>query len=107
MIQCEECEHFVKGPNGQVAFKCSPFGTIKEPECLTKWQLLRLSELSNKVDQMTRSYESILQIYKRLGPLQEKMFRHIEREIDEQEEGESWKLGRREDEEDQDEDDRK
>lgn len=105
MIQCDQCEHFVKGPNGQVGFKCNPFENIKEPECLMKWQLLRLAEVSQKVERMAATYESVLQIYKRLGPLQEKMFRHIEREIAEQEEGESWKYGGEDEEEPDEEED--
>ena len=99
MLQCSECEFFERGPNGQLTFKCDPFSTIKEPECLAKWQLLRSAELGQKVDRMIAAYEATLAIYKRLQPLQEKMFRHMEREIDEVEEGDAWKY----DEEDEDE----
>ncbi len=86
MIQCSECEFFVRGPGGQVGFKCDPFGTIKEPECLVKWQLIKL-------DLMVQSYQATVAMYRRLAPLQEKMFRHMEREIDDLDEGESWKQG--------------
>ncbi len=92
MLQCQECEHFVTGPGGQVGFKCNPFGNIKEPECLVKWQLLRMNELSQKMDRMAAAYEATVKIYKRLQPMQEKMFRYMEQEIDEQQEGESWKF---------------
>lgn len=92
MIQCDQCEHFVRGPGGQVAFKCDPFSTIKEPECLTKWQLLKSSELSQKVDRLVTAYEATLAIYRRMQPLQEKMFEHMEREIKETEEGDAWKF---------------
>jgi hypothetical protein len=91
MLQCSECEFFERGPNGQLSFKCDPFSTIKEPECLAKWQLLRTAELGQKIDRMIAAYEATLAIYKRLQPLQEKMFRHMEREIDEVEEGDAWK----------------
>lgn len=93
MLQCQDCEHFVAGPGGQVGFKCNPFGNIKEPECLVKWQLLRMNELSQKMDRMAAAYEATVQIYKRLQPIQEKMFRFMEQEIDEQQDGDSWKYG--------------
>jgi hypothetical protein len=101
MIQCSECEHFVRGPGGQMTFKCDPFGNIKEPECLIKWQVLRAAELGQKMDRMVAAYEATLEIYKRFAPLQEKMFRHMEREIDEADEADSWKADL--DEEDEDE----
>lgn len=84
MIHCRDCEHFVQGPDGQVAFRCNPFTNIKEPECLIKWQLIKL-------DTMVRAYQATLEMYRRLAPLQEKMMRHMEREIDEMEESERWK----------------
>ena len=92
MIQCSQCEYYVQGPQGQVGFNCNPFSTIKEPECLTKWQLVKL-------DLMVRSYQATLEMYNRLAPLQEKMFRHIEREVDEMEETDSWKYDEDEEEE--------
>ena len=99
MIQCSECEYFVRGPGGQVGFKCDPFSTIKEPECLAKWQLI-------KIDIMVRSYQATLAMYKRLAPLQEKMFRHMEREVDDIDEADRWKYGGDDaDEEDDGEDD--
>ncbi len=93
MIQCSECEFFSRGPGGQVTFRCDPFSTIKEPECLSKWQLLRTSELGQKLDRMVAAYEATLEMYKRIQPLQEKMFRQMEREIDDIDDAESWKQG--------------
>ena len=93
MIQCEDCEHFSRGPNGQVTFRCDPLKNIKEPECLAKWQLLRSAELAQKMDRMVSAYEATLAVYQRLQPLQEKMFRHMEREIDDVEETDAWKYG--------------
>jgi hypothetical protein len=84
MIQCKDCEYFRRKPNGEVAFACDPFSTIKEPECLAKWQLI-------KINQMVASYQSTLRYYEKFAPLQEKMFRMMEREINEVEEAESWK----------------
>ena len=95
MIQCEGCEYFVRRPDGQVGFKCDPFRTIKEPECLAKWQLI-------KTDIMVRSYQATLAMYQRLAPLQEKMFKHMEQEIDDLEEGDQWKYGLEEDEDEED-----
>jgi hypothetical protein len=91
MIQCEQCEYFRREAGGRVSFACDPFGTIKEPECLQKWTLLRLAELTQKTERMVTAYEATLAVYKRFEPLQEKMFRHMEREIDETEESDSWK----------------
>ncbi len=104
MIQCKDCEYFVRGPAGQMAFQCDPFSTIKEPECLVKHQLLRIDAQLAKLDAMVRAYQATLDMYRRLAPLQEKMFRHMEREIDEAEEADSWKY-RDEAEEQDDEDD--
>jgi hypothetical protein len=84
MIQCTECEFFEPGPAGQYGFRCNPFTNIKEPECLQKWQLM-------KIDAMVQAYQATIDMYRRLAPIQEKMFRHMEREIDDIEDAESWK----------------
>ena len=86
MLHCEDCEYFSRGSGGAVLLRCDPFSTIKEPECLTKWQLIKL-------ETMVRAYQATLQVYERLAPLQEKMFRHMEREIDEVDEADAWKQG--------------
>ena len=91
MIQCSNCEHFVQGPSGQVAFNCDPFRTIKEPECLIKWQLIKL-------DVMVRSYQATAEMYRKFAPLQEKIFKHMQREIDEIDESNQWKTDFDEDE---------
>lgn len=105
MLQCSECEYFSRGPGGQISFRCDPFSTIKEPECLTKWQLLRTAELTQKVDRMVAAYEATLAMYRRIQPLQEKMFRHMEQEIDDVEESDSWKYGDNDEEDGVEEDD--
>jgi hypothetical protein len=92
MIQCSECEFFVAGPGGQMSFKCNPFTNIKEPECLQKWQLAKL-------DLMVQAYQATIQAYQRMAPLQEKMFRQMEQELDDTSEADSWKRGKDEDEE--------
>ena len=96
MIQCAECEYFQRGPDGEFSFSCDPFQNIKEPECLTKWQLI-------KTNQMVASYQATLDYYRRLAPMQEKMFKVMERELDDMDEGEKWKVSDG-DEEDQGED---
>jgi hypothetical protein len=98
MIQCSECEHFVRGPEGQVGFKCDPFSTIKEPECLMKWQFLRTSELCQKIDRLVATHEATLAMYRKFQPLQERIFKHMERELREADEGEAWRESLEEDE---------
>ncbi len=89
MIQCKDCEFCEMMADGQVQLKCNPFSSIKEPECLLKWQLLRL-------DLMTRAYMSTIAEYRKIAPLQEKLYRHMSREMEEMDDADSWK---REDEE--------
>jgi hypothetical protein len=84
MIQCKDCEFFHRGEDGEIAFACDPFSTIKEPECLTKWQLI-------KTNQMVASYQSTLRYYEKFAPMQEKMFRMMENEMDDMSEADKWK----------------
>jgi hypothetical protein len=86
MLQCRSCEFYHEAPDGSPQLACNPFATIKEPECLLKWQLIQLNLIA-------RSHQATLDMYQRLAPLQEKMFKHMEREIDEADEGERWKYG--------------
>ncbi|MHC4561260.1 MAG: hypothetical protein ACYS8X_00640 [Planctomycetota bacterium] len=85
MIQCTDCQYYRRDENGVIAMKCDPFSTIVEPECLAKWQLVKIS-------QMVSSYQSTLEYYHKLAPMQEKMFRVIEREIDDMNESDQWKF---------------
>ncbi|MCD6304224.1 MAG: hypothetical protein J7M21_04605 [Planctomycetes bacterium] len=95
MIQCEQCEFYHRGENGEVTFSCDPFRNIKEPECLAKWQLI-------KINQMVAAYQATLAYYHKLAPMQEKMFKVMQREIDDMNEAEKWKIDDEEDEEDDD-----
>lgn len=95
MIQCCDCEHFHRDGAGNVQLSCNPFVNIKEPECVTKWQLIKL-------DTMVQSYQATLEMYKRLAPMQEKMFRHMEREMDDVDEADRWKEGYNDDDFDDD-----
>lgn len=91
MIQCKDCELCEFGPNGKRTFKCDPFSNIKEPECLAKWQLIRL-------DMLVASYQSMLKWYDKLAPVQNKLMKYMKKELEEMDETERWKVD--EDEED-------
>ncbi|MHC5110371.1 MAG: hypothetical protein ACYTHJ_10885 [Planctomycetota bacterium] len=84
MIPCEKCEYFERDGFGNPVLRCDPYTNIKETECLAKHQLLKL-------DTLAQSHQATLDMYRRLAPLQEKMMRHVEREIDEAEDADSWK----------------
>ena len=98
MMQCKDCEFFQRGDDGEIAFACDPFTNVVEPECLAKWQLI-------KINQMVAGYQSTLRYYEKLAPMQEKMFRAMEREIDEMSESDKWKIHEDEDDRDDDRDD--
>ena len=84
MMQCENCEFFHRDEKGHISFSCDPFTNIKEPDCLQKWQLI-------KINQMVEAYQATLGYYRKLAPMQDKLFKAMERELDDMEEGESWK----------------
>lgn len=73
------------GPGGKRDFKCDPFTNIKEPECIAKWQLIRL-------DMLLASYQGMLKWYGKLAPLQDKIIQFMQREINELDEADQWKL---------------
>lgn len=98
MIQCVDCEFADVQPDGTVKVRCNPLVNIKEPECLAKWQLMRLEAL-------VQAYSATVNQYRRLAPLQEKMMKMMEREIDEVEEADAWKLQYDDDDENEDDDD--
>jgi len=85
MIQCKDCEFCEMGPGVKRTFKCDPFTNIKEPECIAKWQLIRL-------DMLLASYQGMLKWYGKLAPLQDKIFKYMQREISDLDEADSWKL---------------
>lgn len=84
MIQCKDCEFCEIALGGQRVFKCDPFVNIKEPECIAKWQLIRL-------DMLVASYQGMAKWQEKLAPLQDKMFKYMQREIDDIDETEQWK----------------
>ncbi len=85
MIQCKDCEFYEQNDQGQRIFKCDPFNNIVEPECLQKWQLLRL-------DMLVASYRSMLGWYEKMAPMQNKIFKYVQREINDMDESERWKF---------------
>ena len=95
MLRCEDCEFFERKPDGSPQLRCDPFATIKEPECLAKWQLIQLTVIA-------QSHQATLDLYRRFAPLQEKMFQHLEQEIDEADEADRWKHDQDEDDDDDD-----
>ncbi len=97
MLRCEDCEFFHRAADGSPHLTCDPYSTIKEPECVAKWQLTQLQVIA-------KSHQATLDMHRRFAPLQEKLFRHMEREIDETEDADSWKHDAGED-EDENEDD--
>jgi len=91
MLQCKDCEFCEFGPQGQVQLKCNPFANVKEPECLTKWQLLRL-------DMMTSAYMATIAEYKKIAPIQQELYRRMKRELEDMDDADSWKQNDEEDE---------
>ena len=84
MIQCIDCELCEILENGRKTFKCDPFSNIKEPECLQKMQIMRL-------DMLATSYRSMLHWQEKMGPMQNKLFKYVQREIDDMDDTEGWK----------------
>ncbi len=93
MINCKDCEHFRMGANGEFSFACDPFSNIKEPECLQKWQLI-------KMNQLVAGYQATLDYYQQLAPMQEKLFGFMEREMGDADESDKWKTNEDDDEND-------
>ena len=85
MIQCKDCEFCEIGPDNKRTFKCNPFTNIKEPECIAKWQLIRL-------DMLLATYQGMVKWYGKLAPLQDKMLKYMQKEINELDEADSWKI---------------
>ncbi|UCG46857.1 MAG: hypothetical protein JSU94_15325 [Phycisphaerales bacterium] len=94
MIQCKDCDLCEAGSDGKRTFKCDPFSNIKEPECIAKWQLIRL-------DMLLASYQAMLRWYGKLAPIQDKLFRYMEREIEDIDESERWKIDEEEENDEQ------
>ena len=103
MMQCDQCEYFQRNEKGEFGFSCDPFSKIVEPECLMKWQLIKINEMSVQVAKMSAAYQATLGYYQKLAPMQEKMFKFMEREIDDVDEADKWKYDDDDDEQEEDE----
>jgi len=86
------------GPGDKRTFKCDPFTNIKEPECIAKWQLIRL-------DMLLASYQGMLKWYGKMAPLQDKIIQFMQREINELDEADGWKTDDDDDEQEEEEED--
>jgi hypothetical protein len=85
MIECKDCEFCEIGSDGRRTFKCDPFVNIKEPECIAKWQLIRL-------DMLAATYQAMLKFQEKMAPLQDKVLKYMQREIEGMDESDRWKL---------------
>ena len=92
MIQCKDCELCDISPDNRKTFKCDPFINVKEPECILKWQLIRL-------DMLAASHQATLRWYEKLAPMQGKLFKYMKKEIDQMDESENWRVDEDEDDE--------
>ena len=84
MLQCSQCEFFSRDKNGKIHLRCDPFSNIKEPECLQKWQIVRL-------DNLLQAYHFMIQGYQKMAPMQKKIFDMMKREIDNNDQADEWK----------------
>ena len=73
------------GPDNRRVFKCDPFVNVKEAECIAKWQLIRL-------DMLLVTYGRMQQMQEKMAPLQDKLFKYMEREINDIDESDKWKV---------------
>jgi hypothetical protein len=106
MTHCTDCEHYHRDEQGRISFSCDPLASVKEPECLLKWQLLKINQLSDGianvargVAQMTAAYEATAKWYSKL-PMG-KLFKAMERELEDIDEAEKWKQPEEEDKDEQ------
>ena len=84
MIQCTECEFFETTSDGKKILKCDPCSTIKEPECLAKLQLFHL-------DILIAGYQGMIASQRKLAPVQDKLLRYVQRELEDLDEADKWK----------------
>ena len=95
MIQCKDCEFCEILSNGRRTFTCDPFVNVKEPSCIAKWQLIRL-------DMLVASYQKMIQGQEKMAPLQDKIFKYMQREIEDLDESEHWKADYEDEQEEKD-----
>ncbi len=81
---CLGCEFFQRDEAGRISFLCDPFTNVKDTSCLMKWQLI-------KINQMVDAYQTTLRYYEKLAPMQDRLFKAMERELEDMDETERWK----------------
>ncbi len=74
--------------------KCNPFENVKDESCLQRLLLLR-------TDMLVGMYSNMLSFYQNMAPMQKKMMKFMDNEIDELDQTDSWKRGYDEDEDDE------
>lgn len=100
MIQCESCEFFERDSLGNPVFRCDPFSNIKEEACLAKWQIIQLNQVLAAQRELSQSYQATSDFQQRMAPLQEQVFKMVQREVNDIEEGDAWKQAYEEEDED-------
>ena len=91
MIQCADCEFGKVQSDGTIRMTCQVARNIKEEACLTKWMLVKLTNIE-------RMQAHKLSVSDAVIPLQAKFLQHNCAQIDELQKGEDWKRGTDEDE---------
>ena len=84
MILCKDCQFYHEDEHGRRIFACDPFNNIVEPECIQKWQLL-------KIEMLLSTYQGMSSMQQKMAPMQDKIFKYIKRELDDIDETDSWK----------------
>ena len=85
MLQCQDCEFGKELPDGGIDLTCDPARNIKEPECLTKWQLLQLQHIENDSALIAALVPKFEKIVSQAGTI----LCHVA----EQQKGDDWKHG--------------
>lgn len=83
-MQCKDCQYSELAANGKRVFTCNPFENIVEPECIAKWQLIKLDQFLEMQAMQLRSQAN-------MAPMQNKIMKYIERELKDLEDADDWK----------------
>ncbi len=83
-MQCKDCQFSELREDGKRIFTCNPFENIVEPECIAKWQLIKLDQFLEIQAAQLRSQQS-------MAPMQSRIMKYIERELKDLEDADNWK----------------
>ena len=89
MLQCQDCEFGKELPDGGIDLTCDPARNIKEPECLTKWQILLLQNIRRDSALVAEVMPELKTWLSLVGPLAI----HANDQITEREKSDDWKHG--------------